>query len=78
LHLAIEQAGSIEMDAVREALRELDIDTFYGPINFDETGKNTAKPMVTIQVLDGAAKVVAPTDVASAELVYPMPGWEER
>lgn len=78
LHLAIEQAGSIEMDAVREALRNLDIDTFYGPINFDETGKNTAKPMVTIQVLDGVAKVVAPTDVASAELVYPMPGWEER
>ncbi len=77
LHLAIEQAGSLEMDAVREALRNLDIVTFYGPINFDDTGKNTAKPMVTIQVLDGEARVVAPTDVATADLIYPMPGWEE-
>lgn len=78
LHLAIEQAGTLEMDAVREALRNLDINTFYGPINFDDTGKNTAKPMVTIQVLDGEARVVAPTDVATADLIYPMPGWEER
>jgi branched-chain amino acid transport system substrate-binding protein len=74
LHLAIEDAGSLEMDAVREALQNLDVDTFYGPINFDDTGKNTAKPMVTIQVLDGVATVVAPTDVAAADLVYPMPG----
>jgi branched-chain amino acid transport system substrate-binding protein len=74
LHLAIEAAGSLEMDAVREALQNRDVDTFYGPINFDDTGKNTAKPMVTVQVLDGVASVVAPTDVASADLVYPVPG----
>jgi branched-chain amino acid transport system substrate-binding protein len=73
LHLAIEAAGSLEMDAVREALQNLDVDTFYGPINFDDTGKNTAKPMVTVQVLDGEPLVVAPTDVAAADLVYPMP-----
>ena len=35
--------------------------TFYGPIKFDETGKNTAKPMVLSQVLDGKYVVVAPT-----------------
>jgi branched-chain amino acid transport system substrate-binding protein len=73
LYLAIEDAGSLAMDAVRTALQNLDVDTFYGPINFDETGKNTAKPMVTVQVLDGAAKVVAPADVATTELVYPVP-----
>ncbi len=78
LHLAIEQAGSLETDAVREALNDLDVDTFYGRINFDETGKNTAKPMVTVQVLDGEALVTAPTDLAGAELVYPMPPWEDR
>jgi len=73
LYLAIEDAGSLDMGAVRTALQNLDVNTFYGPINFDETGKNTAKPMVTIQVLDGVAKVVAPADVAATELVYPMP-----
>jgi branched-chain amino acid transport system substrate-binding protein len=78
LHLAIEQAGTLDTDAVREALNDLDVDTFYGRINFDETGKNTAKPMVTVQVLDGQALVTAPTDVAGAELVYPMPAWDDR
>lgn len=74
LQLAIEQAGSLEMDKVRQALLDLDVVTFYGQINFDDTGKNTAKAMVTIQVHNGAPVVVAPTDVAVADLVYPMPG----
>lgn len=78
LHLAIEQAATLDTDAVREALKSLDVDTFYGRINFDETGKNTAKPMVTVQVLDGEALVTAPTDLAGAELVYPMPAWDDR
>ena len=78
LHLAIEEAGSLEMDAVRAALNNLDVDTFYGRINFDATGKNTGKPMVTVQVLDGEAKVTAPTDFAAADLVYPMPAWGDR
>jgi branched-chain amino acid transport system substrate-binding protein len=78
LHLAIEQAGSLEMDAVREALRNLDIETFYGPINFDDTGKNAAKPMVTIQIQDGKIYVVAPKEAAVGEILHPMPAWEER
>ena len=78
LHLAIELAGSVETDAVRAALQALDIDTFYGPINFDETGKNAGKPMGAIQILDGTPQVVAPAGAAVADLVYPMPAWEDR
>jgi branched-chain amino acid transport system substrate-binding protein len=78
LHLAIEQANSLEMDAVREALRNLDIVTFYAPINFDDTGKNSAKPMVTIQIQNGVITVVAPTEAAVGEMQIPMPPWEER
>jgi branched-chain amino acid transport system substrate-binding protein len=74
LQLAIEAAGTLEMDEVREALRNLEVDTFYGPIDFDDTGANTAKPMVTVQVIDGTARVVAPEDVAEYELQYPAPG----
>jgi branched-chain amino acid transport system substrate-binding protein len=71
LHLAIEAAGSIDTDAVRDALRDLDIDTFYGPIRFDDRGVNIAKPMATVQVQDGQIVVVAPTAAAEATLVYP-------
>jgi len=72
LQIAIEQAGSLETDAVRQALLDMDIETFYGPINFDETGKNAAKPMGFIQIQDGEIRVVGPAEVADAELQYPL------
>ncbi len=78
LHLAIEAAGSLDTDAVRQALYDLDVVTFYGPINFDETGKNVAKPMGSIQIQDGVINVVAPVEAAVADLRYPMLPWNER
>ena len=78
LQLAIEQAASMDMDAVRNALYDLDVTTFYGPINFDETGKNAGKPMGAIQIQDGVINVIAPEEAAVADLQYPMPPWEER
>ena len=78
LHLAIEAAGELDTDAVRQALYDLDIVTFYGPINFDDTGKNAGKPMGTIQIQDGVVNVVAPTEAAVADLLYPMLPWDER
>ena len=71
LHLAIEEAGATDTDAVREALYSLQADTFYGPISFDERGVNTAKPMGTVQVQDGRILVVAPAAAAVAEYSLP-------
>ena len=78
LQLAIEQAGSLDMDAVRQSLFDLDVITFYGPINFDDTGKNAAKPMGTIQIQDGVINVVAPSEAAVTDLMFPMPPWDEK
>ncbi len=78
LHIAIEQAASLDTDAVRTALRNLDVVTFYGPINFDEKGRNAGKPMGAIQIQDGQILVVAPTNAAVADLNYPAPPWKER
>ncbi len=78
LQLAIEAAGSTDMDAVREALYNLDVVTFYGPINFDDTGKNAGKPMGAIQIQDGTILVVAPGEAAVSDLMYPMPAWDEK
>ena len=78
LQAAIENAGTTDMDAVRQALYDLDIVTFYGPINFDDTGKNAAKPMGTIQIQDGVINVVAPSEAAVADLLFPMAAWDDR
>ena len=71
LHIAIEQAGTIETEAVKSALRQMEVETFYGPIGFDERGVNTLKPMGTVQVQNGAINVVAPPAAAVAEFVFP-------
>ncbi len=73
LHLAIEAAGSVDADAVRTALRNLNVSTFYGPIKFDSTGKNTAKPMGVIQIQSSETPVVAPANAATASVIYPVP-----
>ena len=68
---AFARAGSFEPDKVRDAIASTDLMTFYGPIKFDATGKNVAKPMVLYQVRDGDYKVVAPTRWAEVKLVWP-------
>jgi branched-chain amino acid transport system substrate-binding protein len=56
---------------LRAAIAATDMMTFYGPIDFDKTGKNTAKPMVLRQIQSGDYVVVAPTRWATAKLIHP-------
>lgn len=75
---AFERAGSLDQKKVRDAIAATDMQTFYGNIKFDSTGKNIAKPMVLYQVLDGEFKVVAPTEWAAEKFVHPQPKWSQR
>ncbi len=75
---AFERAGSLDQEKVRDAIAATDLMTFYGPVKFDETGKNIAKSMVMYQIQDQQYKLVAPTKWANTKLVYPMPKWGER
>lgn len=70
---AFERAGELDQQKVRDALAATDMMTFYGPIKFDETGKNIAKPMALYQVLNGEYKVVWPSDFAETGAVVPRP-----
>ena len=70
---AFERANGFDPKKVRDAISASKLMTFYGPIEFDATGKNIAKPMVLYQVQGGQYKVVAPTKWAAAKLVYPRP-----
>ena len=75
---AIERAGSLDKDKVRDALAKTDLMTFYGPVKFDATGKNIAKSMVMYQVQHEKYVVVAPAKWATAKPIYPAPTWAER
>jgi len=68
---AFERAGTLDKDAVREALTKTDMKTFYGGIKFSAAGNNIAKPMVLRQIQNGEYNVVAPSDFASHKLQWP-------
>ena len=67
---AFTRANSFDPSLVRDALSATVLDTFYGPVKFDAAGKNIAKPMVLMQVQDGAYRVVYPPAAAEAPLRY--------
>ncbi|MEM7498059.1 MAG: amino acid ABC transporter substrate-binding protein [Pseudomonadota bacterium] len=70
---AFERAGTLDKEALRDAIAQTELDTFYGPIRFSEAGNNVAKPMVLRQIQDGQYNVVAPSKYASHDLVWPRP-----
>jgi branched-chain amino acid transport system substrate-binding protein len=74
---AIDTAKSTEPDAIRAALRGLNIpgeQTImpWSGIKFDDHGQNTGAAGVVEQLLDGKYRVVFPKDLASLKPVWPM------
>ena len=68
---AFERAGSLDKEALRDAIAATDLETFYGGIKFSEAGNNIAKPMVLRQIHDGKYNVVAPSAFASHPINWP-------
>lgn len=55
---AIENAGSDDSTAIRDALQKLQMDTVSGRVSFDENG-NPIKPAAILQISEGKQKYVA-------------------
>ena len=70
---AFARAQSLDPEKVRDAIAATDLTTFYGPIKFDATGKNIAKPMILTQIVDGKYVVVYPEKWATGKPVIPRP-----
>jgi len=72
---AIEKAGAIDREKVRAALYKGTFKAPAGDIVFDEHGfPNTGA--FTIQMQNGAVKVVWPSDVATGKMIWPSPSWQ--
>ena len=70
---ALEKAGTLDPQKVRDALVQTNIMTAYGPVRFNQQGQNIAKGMSVVQLQNGKPVVVFPTDGAQAKFVYPIP-----
>jgi branched-chain amino acid transport system substrate-binding protein len=80
---AINRAKSTEAEAIRKALAETNItaDQLVMPwkgVKFDENGQNVLGRGILVQIVDGKYNTVWPFDMASREVVWPMPKWNER
>lgn len=75
---AIQKAGSLDPQKVRDALAALDVVTFYGLLKFDSRGINIYKPMATNQIQNDQLMTVWPTGVQNAKPMYPTPPWNKR
>ena len=65
--MAIERAGSLDRDKVRDELAKMDVMTFWGPVKFGPTGQiNSLEPPV-FQLQGGKPVVLAPAIIKQGE-----------
>ncbi len=76
LGIAIEKAGSLDVEKVRNTLATMNVKTFWGNVSFDAKGKIKGRSMPVGQVLKGTFTLVYPPDLAQGKLVYPKPAWK--
>ena len=76
LQKIIEEAGTLNSDALRQKAGEIKITTFFGKYEIDPaTGLQIAHDMAVVQWQNGEKVIVWPPEVRKAELVFPKPAW---
>ena len=80
---AINRAGSTAPEAVRKALVATSIPgdeliMTWDHVRFDEKGQNTGVRGIILQLQGGSFHTVYPFDVATRDVIYPIPAWKDR
>jgi branched-chain amino acid transport system substrate-binding protein len=74
---AITRAGTLDRDAIRDALAATNIMTVIGPVTFNADGTgNVLNPLVQWQA--GKMQLVWPLDQKTADFIYPAPEFDKR
>jgi len=68
LQLAIEAAGTLDRDKVRDALAAMNATTFFGPIKFGPTGQINSLDPPVFQVQNGRQVVILPASIKQGDL----------
>jgi ABC-type branched-subunit amino acid transport system substrate-binding protein len=72
---AIEKAGAVDREKVKEALFKGTFKSPAGDVTFDDKGfPNTGA--FTVQMQNGKVNVVWPPEVATGKLIWPSPSWK--
>jgi branched-chain amino acid transport system substrate-binding protein len=74
---AIEKAGSLDRDKIREAMAASNMETVIGPVTFRPDGTGVVTDPL-IQWQDGKLELVWPAEHGTTKLAYPAPPFEQR
>jgi len=74
---ALEAAGTIESDDVRDAIAKLDFESIYGRVRFGEDGQ-IELPQTVIQIQDGKVLEILSGGAFVTQPRYPIPPWDKR
>lgn len=74
LQQAIEQAGTLDSTAVKDAVASGEFETILGTVYF-ENQINQTYPGSIGQWQNGEFEIIAPAESRTAEIIYPKPAW---
>lgn len=72
---AIQKAGSLNPQKVRDQIAKVKVSSFYGTVCFNSQGKEACKSTAVAQIQGGRPVVVYPKEFAQRKLIYPAPGF---
>lgn len=73
---AVERAGTVDREKVRQVLFKGTFDSPAGRIEFNESGYAFRNGAFTLQIQNGKPVIVWPPEVATGKFVYPSPSWQ--
>jgi len=80
---ALNRARSTEPEAIRKALADTNIPPQalimpWTGVKFDESGQNVGGRGILVQIVEGKYHTVWPFNLATRDVVWPMPKWDQR
>ena len=75
---AIERAGSLERDKIRDALDSTDLMTIVGRVKYAGTKGMGTIHGALVQYQNGVETVVMPKELMEKPMIYPLPNWKDR
>jgi len=77
LEQAVEQAGTLNWEKVRDVIAGNEFSTINGPIRFTGS-ENLRTPCMILQYQRGEMEIVWPPETATAKPLYPKPPWPKK
>jgi len=74
---AITRAGSLDRDAIRDAIAATNLDTMVGPVTFNEDGTGNVLNVIN-QWQDGKQVLIWPPEQPVVPMIYPATPWSDR